>query len=126
MTDHVKDALIHALENVARGMGSGAEAQGIQKLQDIMTNAKEKVSTTGGERCTCTRFCGILLNPAITEVCSPEVFISPRPLTTETWIIRAYIIKPRRGLHLSRNTCHIDGTLSEGKTVFIVPISLFF
>lgn len=42
----MKETLIHALEGVARDVSVGAEATGLDKLQVIMTEAKEKVSTS--------------------------------------------------------------------------------
>lgn len=52
MTDHLHDSLIHALEDVARDVGVAHKGtSGLEKLQDIMTEAKEKASLkkTGNE-----------------------------------------------------------------------------
>lgn len=47
LSDYLREALIQDLESVAPGLTvSGAEVSGLQKLQDIMTEAKEKVSPT--------------------------------------------------------------------------------
>lgn len=41
---HMKDSLINTLEDVARDVRMGLQTTGIEKLQTIMTEAKEKVS----------------------------------------------------------------------------------
>lgn len=43
VNNHMRDSLVHTLEDVARGVAAGMERSGIQKLQTIMTEAKEKV-----------------------------------------------------------------------------------
>ncbi|CAM9731047.1 unnamed protein product [Scytosiphon promiscuus] len=42
VNDHFKESLVHVLEDVARGVSVGIETPGIDKLQTIMTEAKEK------------------------------------------------------------------------------------
>lgn len=42
----MKDSLINTLEDVARDVRMGLQTTGIEKLQTIMTEAKEKVSAS--------------------------------------------------------------------------------
>lgn len=45
VTDHLRESLVHALEDVARDVSiTHKDTSGIDKLQDIMTEAKEKAS----------------------------------------------------------------------------------
>lgn len=43
LTDHMRETLVNALEDVARDVGMVGETKGLEKLQDVMTEAKEKV-----------------------------------------------------------------------------------
>lgn len=45
VTDQLREGLVHALENVARDVSmTKKHTDGLERLQDIMTEAKEKVS----------------------------------------------------------------------------------
>lgn len=122
VNDHTKDTLIQSLEDVARDVVKGGfETTGIDKLQTIMTQAKEKVRTY---ICAPSSLSGT--SPSSTPV--PLTAILPRP---KCWYQGMRLTMCRRRYRLLK-TCNlaIDGRRkrSRARSTLRAPFmfSLFF